>query len=66
MSRDDKETMEHTATAGACERIRKHLDRGAPWDACDAFREAVEANPDNAELLYWGALAHARSGASQE
>ena len=47
------------------ESIRAHLDRGAPWEACDAFREAISARPDDPELLYWGALAHARSGATQ-
>ena len=47
------------------DRIRAHLDRGAPWDACDAFREAVAHDPDDAELLYWGALAHARAGAAR-
>src|SRR5437588_11915264 len=50
--------------AAACERIRRHLDRGAPWDACDVFREAIEASPFDAELLYCGALAQVRSGAS--
>jgi hypothetical protein len=29
------------------------------------FREAIAASPDDPELLYWGALAHARSGALQ-
>jgi hypothetical protein len=43
--------------------IRAHLDRGAPWDACDAFREAAAECPNDAELLHWGALAHARAGA---
>ena len=47
----------------ACESIRTHLARGAPWDACDAFREAIANHPGDAELLYWGALAHARAGA---
>ncbi len=47
----------------ACDSIRAHLARGAPWDACDAFREAIAINPDDAELLYWGALSHARAGA---
>ena len=46
-----------------CESIRAHLARGAPWDACDAFREAIANHPGDAELLYWGALAHARAGA---
>jgi len=44
--------------------IRAHLDRGAPWLACDAFRDALAARPDDAALLYWGALAHARAGAT--
>jgi len=46
-------------------RIRKALERGAPWDACDAFREAGTDIRDS-DLLYWGALAHARSGAMHE
>ncbi|HKU86353.1 MAG TPA: adenylate/guanylate cyclase domain-containing protein [Casimicrobiaceae bacterium] len=46
------------------ESISAHLDRGAPWDACDAFREAISTRPDDPELLYWGALAHARAGAT--
>jgi hypothetical protein len=50
----------------AAERIRKHLERGAPWDACDTFRESAAASPDDASLLYHGALAHARAGASPE
>jgi len=54
------------AAADACARIRRHLDQGAPWDACDAFREAIAGNPADSELLYWGALAHARSGATHE
>lgn len=54
------------AAADACRRIRKHLDQGAPWDACDAFREAIARAPGDAELLYWGALAHARSGAKHQ
>lgn len=51
---------------GACQRVRKHLEQGAPWDACDAFREAIGTDPGSAELLYWGALAHARSGATRQ
>lgn len=47
----------------ASESIRTHLARGAPWDACDAFRDAIATHPWDAELLYWGALAHARAGA---
>ena len=43
--------------------IRDLLDRGAPWDACDAFREAAGAQQHDPELLYLGALAHARAGA---
>ena len=50
----------------ACARIRDHLAHGAPWDACDAFRGASSANPDHPELLYCGALAHARAGATHE
>lgn len=46
------------------EEIRAHLDRGEPWDACDDFREAIAQHPGNGELLYWGALAHARAGAT--
>jgi len=47
----------------ACASIRAHLARGAPWDACDAFRVATATQSPDAELLYWGALAHARAGA---
>jgi class 3 adenylate cyclase len=50
----------------AIERARKELERGAPWDACDTFREALATHPDDAGLLYWGALAHARAGASHQ
>ena len=50
--------------AEAVERIRKALEHGAPWDACDAFREADETLAGDADLLFWGALAHARSGAT--
>jgi class 3 adenylate cyclase len=46
------------------ERVRAHLDRGAPWDACDAFREAEPR--DDPEWLFLGALAHARAGAVSE
>jgi hypothetical protein len=52
------------ASAAACERIRRHLDHGAPWDACDEFRDALASDPADAELLYCGALAHARVGAA--
>ncbi|HET9763996.1 MAG TPA: tetratricopeptide repeat-containing protein, partial [Casimicrobiaceae bacterium] len=52
-----------TSAAGIVARIRKALEQGAPWDACDAFREAGEALAGDADLLWWGALAHARSGA---
>lgn len=47
----------------ACTRIRRHLEQGAPWDACDAFREAATACAEDAEVLYLGALAYARAGA---
>lgn len=53
------------AAAQACVRIRKHLEQGAPWDACDLFREEIPKHPADAMLLYWGALAHARCGASK-
>ena len=50
----------------ACEAIRRALDRGAPWDACEAFREAIHGAPDDGVLLHCGALAHARAGAAHE
>jgi hypothetical protein len=50
--------------AQACARIRRHLEQGAPWDACDAFRDARAAFPEDVDLVYLGALAHARAGAS--
>ncbi len=56
--------MSETATAALHERVRAHLDRGAPWDACDAFREAAAS--DDPEWLFLGALAHARAGAVSE
>ncbi len=46
--------------------IRAHLAQGAPWAACDVFRDAVGQASDDAELLYCGALAHARAGAARE
>lgn len=52
--------------AASRERVRRLLDQGAPWDAGDAFREACAEFPEDAELLFWGALAHARAGASHE
>ena len=54
------------ASGEARERIRSQLEHGAPWDACDTFRDARAAHPDDAGLLYWGALAHARAGATHE
>src|SRR3954453_22703733 len=51
------------ASNDAVVRMRERLDAGAPWDACDAFREAIARWPSDGELLYWGALAHARAGA---
>ncbi len=54
------------AARDACARIRGHLAQGAPWAGCDAFRDAIEQHPDDAELLYCGALAHARAGATSE
>lgn len=56
--------MNNTAVTAACARIRAHLEQGAPWDACDAFREDASKFEGHAELLYWGALAHARVGAA--
>ena len=56
---------DHDASGAACERIRRHLERGAPWDACDAFRDEIAQHPGDAELLYWGALSHARAGAAK-
>lgn len=50
----------------ARERIRQHLAEGAPWVACDVFRDAAAQHSDDGELLYWGALAHARAGAAQQ
>lgn len=55
-----------SASGEACARIRAFLAQGAPWDACDAFRAAVVAHATEPELLYCGALAHARSGATHE
>ncbi len=52
------------AAAALRERVRAHLDRGAPWDACDAFREAAPSG--DPEWLFLGALAHARAGAVSE
>lgn len=55
--------VEPKDASAACEHIRKRLGAGAPWEACDAFREAVLQHPGDAALLYWGALAHARAAA---
>ena len=52
--------------AAAVEQIRSLLSKGAPWDASDVFRDALTTHGDDAELLYWGALAHARCGATRE
>jgi class 3 adenylate cyclase len=51
--------------AEAVAQIRAHLDRGAPWDACDAFHDAVARGVADGELYYWGALALARAGATR-
>jgi tetratricopeptide (TPR) repeat protein len=51
------------SAAEAIRRIGRYLEQGAPWDACDAFREEVPKFPEDADLLYFGALAHARAGA---
>ena len=58
--------MGHALNADPCARIRAHLERGAPWDACDAFRENAPKIEGDAELIYLGALAHARAGATHE
>src|SRR5690242_8971201 len=60
--------MEAAADAAARARsaIRASLDAGAPWQACDIFHEAHAHHAGDAELLYWGALAHARAGAASE
>lgn len=60
---DPGPTRSEEARVQACARIRRHLEQGAPWDACDAFREAMPAFAGNAEVLYLGALAFARAGA---
>jgi class 3 adenylate cyclase len=62
---DPGSTRSGDAAAQTCARIRKHLEQGAPWDACDLFREEIAKHPGDAMLLYWGALAHARSGGSK-
>lgn len=46
-----------------CRAIEQQLARGAPWDACDRFREALGRHADDPLLHYWGAMAHARAGA---
>ena len=46
--------------------IRRQLETGAPWEACDSFRDALSRAPDDADLLYWGALAYARVGAGHD
>ena len=48
----------------ANEAISRQLALGAPWDACDLFRDAESRHPGDASLLYWGAMAHARAGAT--
>ncbi|MEO6929336.1 MAG: adenylate/guanylate cyclase domain-containing protein [Casimicrobiaceae bacterium] len=60
----DRTSIARRARA-ACARIHAQLNHGAPWDACDTFREAIAVDPGDAELLYCGALAHARVGASE-
>ncbi|HET8875796.1 MAG TPA: TRAFs-binding domain-containing protein [Casimicrobiaceae bacterium] len=63
--RPEARTAAGSQTPADIDDIRAHLDRGAPWEACDAFREAIAERPHDGELLYWGALAHARAGATQ-
>lgn len=57
---------EERAARDACAQIRHHLAQGAPWDACDAFRGEAAAHAADTELLFCGALAHARAGAIRE
>ncbi len=52
--------------ASSLARIEALLGKGAPWEAIDVFRDALAAHGSDAELLYWGALAHARSGGGRE
>lgn len=47
-------------------RIQNDLRSGAPWAACDAFRAANGFASSDPALLYWGALAFARSGATRQ
>jgi hypothetical protein len=47
-------------------RVSALLERGAPWEACDAFREAGGGSTGDAAWLFAGALAHARAGAESE
>ena len=58
--------MELGDRKASLDRIEALLRQGAPWSASDAFREAVAKYPDDAELVYWGALASARSGATHQ
>ena len=58
--------MQPESAKGACDAIRKQLEIGAPWEACDAFQAALAKYPADANLLYWGALANARAGASRQ
>jgi hypothetical protein len=44
-------------------RVSALLERGAPWEACDVFREAGGGSTGDAAWLFAGALAHARAGA---
>ncbi len=50
----------------ALDRIRSLLRSGAPWAASDAYRAAIVDSADDAELIYWGALACARCGSTRE
>ncbi len=57
--------MEHSLPLQS-ERVRDLLARGAPWEACDAFREAGGGSTGDAAWLFLGALAHARAGVARE
>lgn len=56
----------HDTLHDARERVRSLIDRGAPWEACDAFRAAGGASVDDASWRFLGALAHARAGAETD
>ena len=62
----DSTATDRGPSGGVIAAIRAQLAGGAPWIACDVFREALARDSGDAALLYWGALAHARAGAARE